>query len=140
SHRPAALGEDMWMRQLLAIAELLEHPYYGPGVLIDVVIDGAGIARMGAVVIDAQPTAYIYMVDRQPQRTQFGVVADGFAEAGAIVGQVGDLRPHVEVQQPHPLVDIRGAEALDDRKQLRRGQTELGFLTAGIGPLARRQR
>ncbi|MNE36696.1 hypothetical protein D3C80_1305160 [compost metagenome] len=57
-----------------------------------------------------------------------------------VVGQVGDLRAHVEVQQADALVQAGIAEALHHRDQLGGGQTELGLLATGVGPLARGQR
>ncbi|MNQ67247.1 hypothetical protein D3C85_817630 [compost metagenome] len=139
-HRPAALGEDVRVRQLLAVAELLEHVDHGGGVVVHVVVDRAGVARVGAVVVDAQAAADVDVVDRQAEGAQLAVVADRLAKALAVVGDVGDLRAHVEVQQADALVEAGGAEALDHRQQLGGGQAELGLLAAGVGPLGGRQR
>ena len=139
SHGSAAFGEDMRVRQFLPIAELLEHPDYCAGVLIDVVVNRTGIARMGAIVVDAEAAAHIDMVDRQPERAELGVITNGFTEAVTVVRQIGNLRAHVEVQQAHALLDASRAKALDDGQQLRSGQTELGLFTTGVGPLARSQ-
>ena len=95
--RTAALGEDVRVRQALRIAELLEHAHHHAGVVVHVVVDRTGIARVGTVVIHTQAATHIDVVHRQAQRTQLTVVTDGFLEAVLVVGQVGDLRPHVEV-------------------------------------------
>ena len=76
------------------------------------------------------------MVNRQAEVAQFAVVADRFLEAVLVVRQVGDLRAHMEVQQADALIQARRTEALNHRQQLRGRQTELGFFTAGISPLA----
>ena len=134
--RAAAFGENVRMRQLLLVAEVLEHADHDTGVIVHVVVDRAGIARVSTVVVHAQATAHVDMVDRQAQIAQFAVVADRLFEPVLIVSQVGDLRPHVEVQQAHALIKARRAETLDHGQQLRCRQTELGFLTAGISPFA----
>ncbi len=138
-HGAATFREDVRMRQFLLVAEFLEHADYGTGVVVHVVVDRAGIARMGAVVVHAQTATDVDVIQWQAQGAQLGIVADGFAEALAIVGQVGDLRTHVEVQQAHALLQAGGAEALDHRQQLGSGETELGLLATGVGPFARRQ-
>ncbi|MNQ86855.1 hypothetical protein D3C85_1020590 [compost metagenome] len=138
-HGAAALGEDMRVRQALRVAELLEHPDHHAGVVVHVVVDRAGIARVGAVVVHTQAAADVDVVHRQAEVAQFGVVADGFLEAVLVVGQVGDLRAHVEVQQAHALVQAGLAETLDHREDLRGGEAELGLLAAGVGPLGRGQ-
>ncbi len=139
-HRPAALGEDVRVRQALRLAEFLEHADHGTGVFVDVVVDRAGIARMGAVVVDTQAAAHVDVIHRQPEGTQFGVITNRFAEALAVVGQIGDLRAHVKMQQADALVHFHRAETLDHREQLRGGQAELGALATGIGPFGRGQR
>ncbi len=139
-HSPAAFRENVRVRQLLAIAELLEHPDHGAGVFINVVVDRAGIARVRAIVVDTEAATHIDMIDRQPERTQLGVITNGFTETVTVVRQVGNLRAHVEVQQPHALLHACGAEALDNGKQLRSGKAELGLLTPRVSPLARSQR
>ena len=138
--RAATLGEDVRVRQALRVAELLEHAHHHAGVVIHVVVDRAGIARVGAVVVHAQATANVDVVDRQAQRTQLAVVTDGFLETVLVVGQVGDLRAHVEVQQADALVQAGIAEALHHRDQLGSRQPELGLLTTGVGPFAGGQR
>ncbi|MNR40582.1 hypothetical protein D3C85_1588820 [compost metagenome] len=90
---------------------------------------------MGAVVVDPEAAANVDMLDRQAEAAQLAVVADGFLEAVLVVGQVGDLRAHVEVQQANALIQPGNPEALDHREQLRRRQAELGLLAAGVGPL-----
>lgn len=95
---------------------------------------------MGAVVVHTQAATHVDVVDRQAQRTQFAVITDGFLETVLVVSQVGNLRTHVEVQQADALIQARIAEALHHRKQLGGGQTELGLLATGVGPLARGQR
>ncbi|CAM5263477.1 hypothetical protein SSTU70S_03203 [Stutzerimonas stutzeri] len=79
----------MRVRQFLAVTEFLEHADHGAGVFVHVVIDRAGIARMGAVVIDAQSAANVDVIHRQAQRAQLSVIADGLAEALAVVGKIG---------------------------------------------------
>lgn len=138
--RPAALREDVRMRQALGVAELLEHADHHAGIVIDVVVDRAGVARMGAVVVDAEAAANVDVIHRQAERAQLAVVADGFLEAVLVVGQVGDLRAHVEMQQAHALVETGLAEALDHRQQLGGGKAELGLLATGVCPLRRSQR
>ncbi|MCY1401181.1 hypothetical protein D9M71_162930 [compost metagenome] len=138
--RAAALGEDVRMRQALGVAELLEHAHHHAGVVVDVVVDRAGVARVGAVVVHAEAAADVDVINRQAEAAQFAVVADGFLEAVLVVGQVGDLRTHVEVQQTHALVQAGLAEAFDHRQQLRRGQAELGLFATGIRPFRRGQR
>ena len=54
---------------------------------------------MGAVVVHTQTAAYIDVIDWQAQRTQLAVVANRLAEAFTVISNVGDLRPHVKVQQ-----------------------------------------
>ena len=135
----AALGEDVRVRQALRVAELLEHAHDDTGVVVHVVVDRAGVARVSTVVVHAQAAADVDVVHRQAEVAQFAVVTNGFLEPVLVVGQVGDLRAHVEVQQADALVQAGGAEALDHRQQLRRRQPELGFLTASVSPLARRQ-
>ncbi|MNZ14661.1 hypothetical protein D3C78_315890 [compost metagenome] len=129
----------MRVRQALRVAELLEHAHHHAGVVVHVVVDGAGVARVGAVVVHTQATTDVDVVHRQAEAAQFGVVADGFLEAVLVVGQVGDLRAHVEVQQAHALVQAGLAETLDHREDLRGGEAELGLLAAGVGPLGRGQ-
>ncbi len=77
---------------------------------------------MGAVVVDAEAAANVDVIHRQAERAQLAVVADGFLEAVLVVGQVGDLRAHVEMQQAHALVETGLAEALDHRQQLGGGK------------------
>lgn len=127
------------MRQALRVAELLEHAHHHAGVVVHVVVDRAGIARVSTVVVHAQAAADVDVVDRQAEVAQLAVVADGFLEAVLVVGQVGDLRPHVEVQQANALVQPGITEAFHHRQQLRCRQAELGFLATGVGPLARSQ-
>ncbi|MCY1432142.1 hypothetical protein D9M71_481320 [compost metagenome] len=127
------------MRQALRIAELLEHPDHDASVIVHVVIDRTGVSRVRAIVVHAQAATDIDVVNRQAEVAQLAVVADRFLEAVLVVRQVGDLRAHVEVQQANALVQARRAETLDHRQQLRRRQAELGFLAAGVCPLARRQ-
>lgn len=102
----------MRVRQALRVAELLEHPDHHAGIVVHVVVDGAGVARVGTVVVDAQATADVDVIDRQAQGTQLAVVANGFLETVLVVGQVGDLRAHVEVQQADALVEPGVTEAL----------------------------
>ncbi|RMS00853.1 hypothetical protein ALP75_204313 [Pseudomonas syringae pv. actinidiae] len=135
--RAAAFRENVRMRQALRVAEFLEHADHDTGVIVHVVVDRAGIARVSTVVIDAQTATDIDVIHRQAEFAQFAVVADRFLEAVLVVRQVGDLRAHVEVQQADALIEACLAEALDHREQLRGRQTELGFLAAGVCPLAR---
>lgn len=128
------------MRQALGIAEFFEHTDHDTGVIVHVVVDRAGIARVGTVVVDTQATADVDVIDRQVQGAQFTVVTDRFLETMLIVGQVGNLRTHVEVQQTDALIQAGVTEALNHRDQLRGRQAELGLLATGIGPLARCQR
>ncbi len=130
----------MRMRQTLLVAEFLEHAHHRVSVFIHVVIDRAGVTRVGAIVIHAQTTAHVDMINRQAQRAQLAKVADGFAEAMLVISEVGNLRPHVKVQQPHSVLQARLAEAIDHAQQLRRRQPKLGFFPSRIGPLARSQR
>jgi hypothetical protein len=60
--------------------------------------------REGCVVVHAQAAADVDVVHRQAEVAQFAVVADGFLETVLVVGQVGDLRAHVEVQQANALI------------------------------------
>ena len=68
---------------------------------------------MGTVVVHTQAAADVDMVDRQAEGAQLAVIADGFLEAVLVVGQVGDLRAHMEMQQANALVQTGLAEALD---------------------------
>ena len=138
-HRAAALGEDVRMRQALLVAEFAQHLHHGARIFEDVIVDRAGIARVGAVVIDAQATAHVDMIDRQPQRPQLAKVADRLAKTVLVIRQVGNLRPHMEMQQAYPSFKPGAAELIHHPQQLRRRQTEFGFLPAGIRPLAGRQ-
>ena len=128
------------MGDFLAVAEFLEHVDHGIGVVLHVVVDRAGVARVGAVVVHAQAATDVDVIDRQAHGAQFTVVTDGLAETLAVVGDVGDLRTHMEMQQTNALVQPGGAEALDHREDLRGGQAELGLLATSVGPLARCQR
>ena len=128
------------MGDFLAVAELLEHVDHGIGVVLHVVVDRAGIARMGTVVVHTETAADVDVIDRQTHGAQLAVIADGLAEALAVVGDVGDLRAHVKVQQADALIQSGCAEALDHRENLRGGQTELGLLATGVGPLGGCQR
>ena len=139
-HGPTAFGKDMRMRQTLFFTELAQHQHHSAGVFLNVVVDRAGIARVGTVVIDPQPAAHIDMVNRQPQRPQLTEVTDRLAKAMLVIRQIGDLRTHVKVQQPHPGLQPGGPELLDHPQQLRRRQPELGLLATGIGPLTGCQR
>ncbi len=136
----AAFGEDVRVRQALRVAEFLEHTDDDAGVIVHVVVDRAGITRVSTVVVHAQAAADVDVVHRQAEVTQFAVITNGFLEPVLVVGQVGDLRAHVEVQQTNALIEARRAEALDHRQQLRRRQTELGLLATRVRPFARRQR
>ena len=135
----AAFGEDVRVRQALRVAEFLEHAHYHAGVVVHVVVDRTGVARVRAVVVHAQATADVDVVHRQAEVAQFAVVTNGFLEPVLVVGQVGNLRAHVEVQQADALVQAGCAEALDHRQQLGCRQTEFGFLATGVRPLARCQ-
>ena len=97
-HCPPAFGKDMRVRQPLLITEFAQHLHHGAGIFGNVVIDRAGIARVGAVVIHPQAATNFDMIDRQAQRPQLAKVADRLAESMLIVSQVGDLRAHVEMQ------------------------------------------
>ncbi len=95
--------------------------------------------RVRTVVVHAQAAADVDVIHRQAEVAQFAVVTDRFLEAVLVVGQVGNLRAHVEMQQADALVQARRAETLDHRQQLRRRQAELGFLATGVCPLGRGQ-
>ena len=77
--RPAAFRENVRMRQALRVAELLEHPDHGTGVIVHVVVDRTGVARMRAVVVDTQTAAYVDVIDRQAEVAQLAVVTNRFA-------------------------------------------------------------
>ncbi|MNJ32982.1 hypothetical protein D3C77_276610 [compost metagenome] len=138
--RAATLGEDVRMRQALSIAELFQHTDHDTGVVVHVVVDRAGVARVGTVVVNTQATTDVDVIDWQVQGTQFAIVANRFFETVLVVSQVGDLRPHVEVQQANTLVQTGITEALNHRDQLGCRQAKLGLLATGISPLARCQR
>ena len=134
--RTAGLAHQVRAADALLFAEVLGHRHDGLGVFADGVVDRTGIARVGAVIVDTQTAADVHVIERQAEARQFAEVAQRFAEALAVVGDVRNLRTHVEVQQPHRILQAGSDKTVGHRQQLCGGQAELGLVAAGIGPLA----
>ena len=139
SHRTAAFGKNMRVWQIEAITKLSQHADNRRRVIFHIIVNRTGIARVRTIVINAQSTTDINMIERQAQCTQLCVITNGFAQSFTVIGDIRNLRAHVEVQQTNAFFNARLTKLLNHAQQLRRRQTKLGTLTTGISPFARGQ-
>jgi hypothetical protein len=134
--RPARLAEQVWVRQILFGADFPERLDHVVGVFPHAVVHRAIAARAGPLVIHPQPAADIHPLQADAQPPQIGVVAPHFPQAAPNVVDVGDLRAQVGVQQGQAVRHAALPQAAHGVQHLAGRQAELGFLAAGVLPLA----
>ena len=136
----ARLAHDVRVRQAALVADLGERADDIVRVLLHRIVHGAEAARARALVVHAEAAADVDDTHRRAELPELRVVARRLAHAGLDVLDIGDLRAHVEVHHGERLEQVLGAQPLDHAQHLGRGQSELGFLAAGVLPLARPER
>src|SRR5690606_7359073 len=132
----ARLADDVGHRHLVLAARLAESVDDVVRVLLDGVVDGCAARGAGAVVVDAQATADVDVLDAHAELAQLDVVPRDLGHRRLDVADVRDLRAEMEV---HHLQDVElagGLEAVEHARELRRVQTELAPLAGGLRPAA----
>ena len=89
--RAARFRDQQRMWQGLLVADPGERVDHAVGVLLQAVVDRAGAARAGSLVVDAEPTTDVDAGDRYTELVQLGVEAGHLVESLVDVADVTDL-------------------------------------------------
>ena len=135
-HGAPRLGDEVRLGQAMGLAGFLQDMNHRIGVFRHRIVHRAGTARASALVIHAQPAAHIHIAQRRAELVQVGEVARGFGQAAADVAHIGHLGAHVKVQQLQAIAQAGRLQLLDTGQDLRGREAKLGFLPAGVLPVA----
>ena len=133
---PARLGDDVRALHPGIVADVLDLVDDVVGVLVDGVVDAGEVARLGAVVIDAESAADIHILDPDAELAQLGIDPRPLDQGGLDLVDLGDLAADMEMEQLHLVDQAVLLQQIDGGDDLRHPQAELGILAAGGGPLA----
>src|SRR5690606_16409448 len=132
----ARRADDVGQRLLELATRLDESVDDVVRVLLDGVDDGGAARGAGAVVVDAQATADVDVLDAHAELAQLDVVPRDLGHRRLDVADVRDLRAEREV---HHLQDVElagGLEAVEHARERRRVQTELDPAAGGLEAMA----
>jgi hypothetical protein len=121
----AALGNDGRVRDRCLVADRLDVVDDVVRVLLQRVVHARLEVRLRAVVIHAQPTADVEVLQPRPELRQLGVDAGRFVERAFDDADVGDLAAEMEVQELEAILHVPGAQLLQPAHDLGDGQAEL---------------
>ena len=125
-HRPAGLADDLRVRLVGPVADLLDLPDHVGRVLVEAVVDAPDLGRVAAVVVDAQPAADVE--PGQPgraHRPQLDVHPRQLADRVAQVVDLVDLAAQVKVQHRQGVAHAVLGQVLVGPDDLRDEQAEL---------------
>ena len=95
----AAFGNDDGMRDFGFVADVLNVMHDVVGVFLQGVVDARLEVGLRAVVIDAEASADVHIIEARAGALQFDVDARGFDHGGFNLPDVGDLAAEMEMQK-----------------------------------------
>ena len=135
-HGAAGLGDDVGVRDALAVAGLLDRGDDVVGVLLHRVVHRRVEVGLRAVVVDAEAAADVDVARLRAHLVQADEDAARLAQRVLVGADGGDLRADVEVQQLEAVEHVLGAQAVDGLDDLDRGEAELRAVAGRLDPLA----
>ena len=92
------------------------------------------VLRLVTDIVDRQSAAEVEVLQGHPFGGQLGIESAGFADPGADLFDIRDLRAEMAVQQLQVVELAGGTQLVDQRYQLGGAQAEAAAITAGLGP------
>ena len=131
----SGFGDEIRVRNFGFVADLGDHLDHVRAVFLQGIVAAVG-AGTGTVVVDGQSAAEV-------DESHFSAFLDELhVDASRLHGALADgldfrnLRPLVEVEEPHPVELVMGPQVVEQPHELREREPERAAVAGGIGPMA----